>query len=270
MTEEIEITEKEVKGIVTRSDLDDADFVVNPYTGCQVGCEYCYARFMKRFSDSDEDWGDFVEIKENAEEVFQERDYSGKTVLFSSVTDPYQPIEAEYEKTRELLKKFIGEGAKIDILTKSKMVERDIDVLKQIEDVRVGVSISTLDREISSKLEPYAAPPEARLETLETLNKEGIETYVFNSPILPHITDTEAIIQEGIDRQCADRYLFENLNASPKVWPNIKNFLQTNLPQLVDTYEEIYFGETNYWEERREEIEDFCKSKDLDYKFYFH
>lgn len=264
------INEKKVKGIVTRSKLPDADFVVNPYTGCQHGCDYCYAKFMKRFSDAEGEWGEFVEVKVNAEEVFEERKYSGKTVLFSSVTDPYHPVESEYKLSRRLLKKFIGSEANVEILTKSALVKRDVDIFEELNDVQVAVSLASLDENISRKLEPLASSPKARLDALEHIHNCGIKTYVFISPILPFVSNVEEMVQEIEDRGCADRYLFENLNITSTLWPKMRDFLEENFPELVGDYQDIYFGEKQYWEEKNNDIESLCAEYDFDYKLYTH
>ncbi len=101
---------------------------------------------MKRFTNHHEPWGTFVDVKINAVNIIKPMKYKDKRLLFSSVTDAYQPIESKYELTRKLLMALIPAQPKIEILTKSSLVLRDLDILKQFEDVTVGVSISTLDR----------------------------------------------------------------------------------------------------------------------------
>ncbi len=96
MNPEMKIKEINVRGIITKSNLPGTDYVVNPYIGCQHGCIYCYSEFMKRFTNHHEEWGKFVDVKLNAPELVKSQ-YNGKRILFSSVTDSYQPLEAKYK-----------------------------------------------------------------------------------------------------------------------------------------------------------------------------
>ena len=127
-----------VKSIITKSNLPAASYVVNSYIGCQHGCIYCYSEFMKRFTNHHEPWGTFVDVKINAVNIIKPMKYKDKRLLFSSVTDAYQPIESKYELTRKLLMALIPGQPKIEILTKSSLVLRDLDILKQFEDVVFG------------------------------------------------------------------------------------------------------------------------------------
>lgn len=266
----MEVREVEAKGIVTRSDLPDADYVVNPYTGCQHACDYCYAKFMGRFADAEGDWGEFVHVKTNAVDVFEDRDYSGDTVLFSSVTDPYQQVESEYELTRDLLCQFVGTGAAIEVLTKSALVTRDVDVFRTLDDVQVAVSLGTLDPDLSNVIEPYASSPRARLDAIEDVSEAGLRTYVFVSPIFPFLTDLTAVVDEVERRGCADEYLFEPLNLTRNRWTVLGTYLEDRHPDLADAYEEIYFGDREYWPEKVDEIRELCEARGLDYTIYTH
>ena len=133
---------KEAKSIVTKSNIPGIDYVINPYIGCQHGCIYCYAEFMKRFTDhKGENWGDFLDIKNYSIEKIQPEKYDGKTILLSSVTDPYIPLELKYKKTRMILEHLIGTKAKISILTKSKFAKRDIDIFKKFDNLEFGICL---------------------------------------------------------------------------------------------------------------------------------
>ena len=129
----MEIKEIKVKSIIVKSGLPGADFVINPYIGCVHGCIYCYARFMKRFTGHLEPWGDFVDVKINGPDLIPEKwsKYQGKSIIIGSVTDAYQPIEKKYQLTRRILEKLIPLQPDLEIITKSDLVLRDIDLLKQ-------------------------------------------------------------------------------------------------------------------------------------------
>lgn len=207
----MKINEVKIKSIITKSNLPGVDYVINPYIGCQHSCIYCYADFMKRFTGHvNENWGSFVDIKVNSDQTINNLKLENKIILMSSVTDPYQPIESKYKITQKILNKLLQFQPNLEILTKSSLVLRDIDILKQFENVKVGVSLNTLDEKVSKFLEPCATLPKGRIEILKKLHVEGIKTYLFMSPIFPEITDFKEIVEEVKDY--VDEIFFENLN----------------------------------------------------------
>jgi len=138
------------------------DYAVNPYVGCQHGCAYCYAVFMKRFTAHKEEWGQFVDVRINAPQVLarQLRRAQPGSVTLGTVTDAYQPLERQYRLTRGCLQALASyERFATTVLTKGALVLRDLDVLQQMMDVEVGFTITTLD-ERESSLSP--APPQWR------------------------------------------------------------------------------------------------------------
>ena len=140
----VKIQEIEVKSVMTKSNLPVADFSVNPYVGCLHGCKYCYASFMKRFTNHPEPWGEFIDVK-YWPEIKNVKRYAGKEAFFGSVTDCYQPHEAKYKRTRALLEQLQGSGISVSIATKSDLVLRDLDLIKTFPHARVSWSINTLD-----------------------------------------------------------------------------------------------------------------------------
>ncbi len=259
------------KSIIVKTNLPEGDFVINPYTGCSHRCKYCYARFMKRFTGHDEAWGEFVDVKINAPDLIPGKTdkYRNKSITIGSVTDPYQPVEKEFQITRKILKRLMLLKPKlIDILTKSDLVVRDIDLIKQFDNCLVAISLSVLDENLRRKLEPTAPAVEKRLTALKTLHQNGIPTALFVSPIFPEITDWKAMIQQT--KLFVGQYWFENLNLYPTVKGNIYDFLEDNRPELADKYKEIYIDDGNYWNEIEKEIKSFCTQSDITYKIYFH
>lgn len=144
------------RSIITKSNLPEADYVINPYTGCSHACRYCYARFMKRFTGHSEPWGSFVDVKLNAPDLIPEKSgkYRGKSVFLSSVTDPYLPQEKNYGLTRQILERLIPLEPRLGIQTKSDLIVRDIDILKQFESCEAGLTITTLDDKVRKEIEP--------------------------------------------------------------------------------------------------------------------
>lgn len=162
-------------------------YCINPYVGCAHACAYCYATFMKRFTGHMERWGSFVDIKINAPEILrrQLRRAQKGTVMLSSVTDPYQPVEGKYKLTRRCLEALEQFQFPVTILTKSPLVTRDIDIISKIKDAEVGLTITTDDDKMRKIFEPGAPSVRARIEALKKLHMSGITTYVFIGPVLP-------------------------------------------------------------------------------------
>ena len=131
----MKIKKIKAKSIIVKSNLPEGDFVINPYIGCQHGCKYCYARFMKRFTGHTEPWGSFVDVKINAPDLIPKdtNKYKNKSIVISSVTDPYQPIERKYKLTRKILEKLVPFQPHLNLITKSDLVIRDIDLFKQFK-----------------------------------------------------------------------------------------------------------------------------------------
>ncbi len=259
---------REAKSIITKSNIPSIDFVINPYTGCQHGCIYCYAEFMIRFTGHKGDkWGQFLDIKTFDFNKIKPKKYDGKKILLSSVTDPYLPLEKKYQNTRKILEKLVGTSAEISILTKSKLVVRDIDLFKKFERIRVGISINTLNDEFARVIERAASKPTERLDAVKKVSEAGIETYVFISPFFPEITDFKAIIEEAVDY--TDKFSFENLNFRPHNVPRIMKTVKEHYPNLILKYKEIQ-KDRAYWDILEDEIIKYCEMNKLNYEIHFH
>ena len=131
---------------MTKSNLPVGGYSVNPYVGCTHGCKYCYASFMKRFTGHTEPWGTFLDVK-HWPEIKNPQKYRGQRVVIGSVTDGYLPQEEQFQNTRKLLEQLKDSGAEILICTKSDLVVRDIDLLREMGKVTVSWSINTLDED---------------------------------------------------------------------------------------------------------------------------
>ena len=191
------IQEIEVKAVMTKSNLPVADFSVNPYVGCTHACKYCYASFMKRFTNHPEPWGSFVDVK-MWPEIKNAKKYAGKEAFFGSVTDCYQPCEAKYKRTRALLEQLQGSGISVSISTKSDLVLRDLDLIKTFPNARVSWSINTLEEDFRKEMD-RGVSIERRLEAMRQFYDAGVQTTCFISPIFPGITDVEEIILRAKD-----------------------------------------------------------------------
>lgn len=257
-----QIEEISVKSVLTRSNLPVSDYSVNPYVGCTHACVYCYASFMKRFTNHPEPWGDFLDVKrwpaiQNAEK------YRGKELFFGSVTDPYVPQEAVHRRTRALLEELQGSGIRLSIATKSDLVLRDLDLIKTFPDARVSWSINTLDEPFREDMD-RAVSIERRLEAMRVFHEAGVRTTCFISPIFPGITDVEAIIDRAKE-QCNLVWL-ENLNLRGSYKPVIFDYIRLKYPSLLPLYEEIYNQRRrDYWESLDCSLRAYAARIGLDY-----
>ncbi|PIU02593.1 MAG: radical SAM protein [Candidatus Diapherotrites archaeon CG09_land_8_20_14_0_10_32_12] len=266
----MKIKEIKAKSIITKSGLPDSDFVINPYIGCQHGCKYCYARFMKRFTGHTEPWGSFVDVKVNAPDLIPRNTnkYKCKSITISSVTDPYQPIERKYRLTRKILERLIPLQPHLGLMTKSDLVVRDIDLFKQFKDCIVALSLSILDNKIRKELEPLSSSANKRINALKEVHKNKIPTALFISPIFPGITDWKEIIDKT--KNFVGEYWFENLNLYPSIKDEIYRFLRKNKPELIPKYKQIYSKDSNYWNVEENKIKEFCQKNRINCRIYFH
>ena len=182
-------------------------WVINPYTGCQHGCSYCYARFMKRVTGHREPWGGFVDVKINAPDLLRVEIQKKKRgrVWVSGVCDPYQPLEAQYRLTRQCLEILVRHEWPVIIQTRSPLVLRDVDIFRDARDVEVGLSVTTADDRIRKLFEPDAPPIPDRIRALEELHNAGIRTYAMIAPVLPGADGLAGFLKGKIDYVLIDR-----------------------------------------------------------------
>jgi DNA repair photolyase len=231
------------KSLLNRS--RNGSYSFNCYTGCEHGCVYCYARFMQRFHPHEEPWGEFVDVKVDAAEVLarQLRRLRPGSVFTCSACDGWQPVERHYRLTRRCCQLLLEAGFRLDILTKSELVLRDIDVLQR-GDVRLGATITTTDEALARLSEPRASPVSARLRVLKEAKAAGLETSVMFGPLLPAVSDTPEALRElfSIAAEAdVDKIWTDSLNPRPRVWPSIQTFLRRHRSDLLPLYRRVLF-----------------------------
>ena len=259
MEKDLLIRDVETKNIMTKSSLPVGGYSVNPYVGCTHGCKYCYASFMKRFTGHTESWGTFLDIK-HWPAIKNPRKYKGQRVVIGSVTDGYLPQEKEIRNTRRILEQLKNSGAEILICTKSDLVLRDIDLLKEMGKVTVSWSINTLDEKFQADMD-QAVSISRRLEAMKQVYEAGIRTVCFISPVFPGITDFEKIF-ERVKDQC-DLVWLENLNLRGGFKQEILDYIQKCYPHLVTLYDEIYRkGDRSYFRALENQVEKKKKKYD--------
>jgi DNA repair photolyase len=169
--------------------MEEYDFSLNPYSGCAFGCSYCYAAFFARDNRQKESWGYWVNVKDNALDLlrkFRKKPITGKTVYMSSVTDPYQPVEKKLGLTRSLLEELLDyHQPRLVIQTRSPLVTRDIDLLKQFHAVQVNMTVTTDSEKVRKTFEPLCPSNKSRLKAIQEVNEAGIDACITMTPLLP-------------------------------------------------------------------------------------
>lgn len=250
------IREIDVKSIMTRSALPVGGYSANPYVGCTHACKYCYASFMKRFTGHSEEWGTFLDVK-NWPPITNPHKYDGQRIVIGSVTDGYNGYEAEFGRTRRLLEELRGSDVEILICTKSDLVLRDIDLLKEFRKVTVSWSVNTLDEQFRADMDK-AVSIARRLAAMKQVYGEGIRTVCFVSPIFPGITDVKAIVEEVKDY--VDLIWLENLNLRGAFKQRIMCYIAEKYAELMPLYNEIYNrSRKDYWKALESEMATYVR-----------
>lgn len=239
------IKEKKVKSALSPSKLPGLDYALNPYSGCEHACVYCYAPSVIHWDKGK--WGELVEAKVNLPRVLsKELGIKKKGVVgLGTVTDPYQPAEKRYELTRRCLELLLMHDFPVCIQTKSSLVLRDMDLLKKFSNIEVGLTITTLDETLREKLEPGASSVGDRLHALSELSKNGIRTWVFIGPVMPYLTDVR-ILTEALATVKPSYVLMDKLRLRPDVYGRVLRFIEENYPQLKDKYVKYFENQRAY------------------------
>ena len=227
-------------------------WTINPYRGCEFGCKYCYARYTHEFMGMEEstDFEDKIYAKAASAELLRrelKKIPKREAIAIGTATDPYQPAERRYGRTRAILEVFAGErGRRLSITTKSDLVTRDLDLHRDVARgnvLDINITITTLDTELARMLEPRAPRPDLRLAAVRKLSEAGICAGVFPNPVMPLITDTDENL-EPLARAAAEagaKYfgggaLFLMPSAQKVFFP----FLEERFPQLAARYREQF------------------------------
>lgn len=260
----MKVKEIYTKSIISKSGI--LDYCINPYVGCEHACTYCYAAYYtKIFRNKKEKWGSYVEVKVNSPSlVLKESKTKKGSIYLSSLTDPYQPIEAKYELTRKILEILKKKDFEVVIQTKSPLVLRDIDIIKSMR-ASVGFTIVSTNEKVREAFEPNAPSIKSRIEALKKLKENNIKTFAFFGPLLPELSDIENLIKE---LSFVDEMFFDKLNLKPGIWESVKQSLQKHFPELVEKWERIFFGnEREYYKKVKEEIERIAQKQKVNILF---
>ena len=237
----LKINEIQCRSALNLSKIPGFKYCLNPYIGCSHGCIYCYATFMKRFRNHPEEWGSFVDVKTNLPNVLRKEVKKKKIgeVGIGTVQDAYQSIEAKYQITRQVIKILVENNFPFEILTKSSLVVRDIDLLKGYHKACAEVTLTTLDENIRKIFEPQAASIPARIKALEKLIQNGIETNVFFGPVIPYFSDSTEHI----------RKVFTKIQAIgiKRVLVDKLNYLESKIGRIIQAIKDDYSHAIPYY-----------------------
>jgi len=227
-------------------------WTINPYRGCEFACKYCYARYTHEFMEMRDgvEFEQKIYIKQHAANLLRQelrRVKAGEEIALGTATDPYQPAEKRFEVTRAILEEMARhQGLHLGIITKSNLVLRDLDLLREISrqnQLHVNLTITTLDVKLARILEPRAPRPDLRVQALQELSSAGIHAGVSCSPVLPGITDSvqnlDAVVKAAV--AAGARSIFANpLFLKPCSAAVFMPFLQEEFPQLHEDYKKRY------------------------------
>ncbi|QIB51582.1 MULTISPECIES: PA0069 family radical SAM protein [Pseudomonas] len=242
LTAATEVRIEQSKSIITRNQSPDLPFdrSINPYRGCEHGCVYCYARPSHAYWDMSPglDFETRLIARVNAarllERELSKAGYQCAPINIGANTDPYQPVEREYQLTRECLEVLLRFRHPVTLVTKGALILRDLDLLEELARhrlVRVMVSLTTLDNELKCTLEPRAAAPAARLKVIRALSARGIPVGVLCAPIIPMVNDVELErLLEAASDAGASSAAYILLRLPREVGPLFEEWLETHMP----------------------------------------
>ena len=240
------VFEEIAKTAITYNTSPDISFdrSINPYRGCEHGCTYCFARPSHAYLGYSPglDFERILVARPNIADVLRKelaaKRYAPAPLAIGTSTDPYQPIENERKIMRDVLQVLGETNHPVGITTKGSLIERDIDLIAPLAEkglARVGISITSLNKDISRAMEPRVPSPQKRLQTIERLAKSGIPVRLMIAPIVPGLTDSELerIIAAGADAgACAASTI--NLRLPREVAPIFEQWLRESFPERAE------------------------------------
>ncbi|AFD00058.1 putative DNA repair photolyase [Methanocella conradii HZ254] len=259
------------KTALSPSRLPGLDYTLNPYFGCGHGCIYCYAPATLRYGGP-ESWGSFVNVKADMPRVLEKeaRIKRRGVVGISTVTDPYQPIEERLGLTRRCLEVLLSKDFPVCIQTKSSLVLRDVDILREFREIEVGFTVTTLDSGISAVVEPGASPPRERLKALRALADCGIRTWAFIGPILPGVVDKEVLesVLQSLKDAGVSYVMLDRLRLKPGIWGRMEDALKDEHAILEACRLALFKGDGTF-DRLKADAAVICRQLELEHHFSF-
>jgi len=249
----MQITPCTNRPVLNPCSLEGRNYQVDPYIGCEHYCYYCYA-----LNQAETDWRKKIFIhKDIKSQLEYELDgIEPQTIYMGWQTDPYQPCEAEYRQTRQVLELLQKKGFSVSILTKSNLVLRDLDILQEMNEPTVSFSIAFTNNDDRQVFEANTMDTEARITAMQRLKSEGIRSSVLLCPVIPYVTDVLPLIDSVAE--LSDKiwiYGLSILNRSDRDWQNLKVILERHYNSLKSQIENVVFNKDHsYWKNIRAEL----------------
>jgi DNA repair photolyase len=247
--------------------LKNHDYQIDPYIGCEHACYYCYA-----LNQAETDWSKEVLINKDITGQLggELENRSPQKIYMGYYTDPYQPCEAEFRQTRQVLALLLEKNFSVSILTKSDLIVRDMDILREMDDASASVSVAFNDNSIRQKFEAHTMDTEARIKALQKLREAGIRTSALICPVIPYITKVIPLIE--MLAPYTDAIWIYGLsieNRQYRNWQNVEGILQTHFLNLKEQIEAVLFAEAHaYWDEERQRLLELKKDRKLDLRIH--
>lgn len=253
--------------ILSSCGLKDLDYQVDTYVGCEHYCYYCYA-----LAQAETDWSKEILVhKDIVKQLSGEIDkVSPQPIYMGYHTDPYQPCEVQYRQTRKVLELLKEKGFSASILTKSDLVVRDIDILKEMKSAVVSVSVAFNDNRIRKLFEANTIATEKRIEALRQLKKAGVKTGALICPVIPYITDTFHLI-DMVEPYTEVIWIYGlSINdRSGQNWLNVRKILSSHFPDLVEQIEPTLFSKDHmYWRQLGDGLRALKQNPQLDLEIH--
>lgn len=269
------IREIQCKTAIGKCGFPGGGWSINPYVGCGHACEYCYARFMKRFTNHEEPWGAFVDVRVNIAEVLKKElksdKYKGSNIYIGTVTDPYQQSEKKYKLTRKILEELIDYPTSVSILTKSDLVLRDLDLIKKFKNIDINFTFNTLDENWRKHVEPNSSMAKERLNAMKKLSNEGIEVKVMMGPYWPFFTDPDKIFNE-FKKAGVSQVFSESFNTTGSNFVGVEKVLKKYYPDTLNAMKDILFDHSlfdDFYMEAEQKIKGTSKKYNIPVSIYF-
>lgn len=266
----MEIIPIKTQRALSPTQIDLADYVLNPYRGCQIACDYCYARSNKSIQKENRTWGEYVYVKENFMEVLDKElgalDVKPRRVLIGSITEVFQPVEKQYELTASILRRLKKDNIPLVILTKSADIGSWASELNYSEHnhVYITINVSFIAENLEKRSHKYAR----RLEAAKELTRAGVKVILYVSPVIPNITDYKDLFEKAQGK--APALYFESYNPKLGQWDQVKKKLE---PESLKIIERVYSSEENYknyWESWKEQVVEYNKAYSLELDFFIY
>ena len=245
--------------------VEGFEFQLDPYVGCEHRCHYCYA-----LNQAETDWAKEIRIHQDIGDQLNQELHSipSQTIYLGWKADPYLPSEGSYRQTRQVLQILSERGFSACVLTKSDLVVRDMDILRNMKDASVGISVAFNDENTRGLFEANTLDLGPRIQGLSKLREAGIKTYALICPVFPHITNVELLIDMLASH--TDEIWIYGLSMeehSDLSWQNTDVILSRHFPKLKKRIEAAAFSAQHpYWAALRQKLEKLGKERQLDLK----